>query len=927
MICRATAAVAIKEASIVKLLYTTQVLFAAALLTHAAAATAQSQHSATMEGQDALSAWQTTGSVSIDDAQKHGGSGAMKVEPGATATWKLRDTDGAGKVEIWVYEDQTKPEKPKERRAGPTVGIVDASGRIIAVGSIYAPYLSGDGTYSAGEWTPAKKEQPYFHVNYLGIKRTAGWHKWTFDFDADKGLTILHNDKDVNAQRKRYDWNKSDVKGFAGVIVIGDEKKEGGQTIWVDDVNVALGGEMNAQPTPPPPPPPVVPEKDPALEGPVPTLNKEVMAKHPRLLFGPEDIEKMKAKLDTPMGKLFNEQFKAYLPPSTPPDNAKFQTDATDGQRQGLWRMPTVALHYTLTGDQNSFKHARGFLEMLLDLEAWETTSERDSGMSSANIMIGAALTYDMLYNDLDPDFREKFRKKLILHARKQYHGGHLRKNPGTHYWQGDPQNNHRWHRNAGMTLAILAAYEGNPEEQWILAKTREDLDYVNEWLPEDGTSHEGLTYMIFGGTHLLLAVDAADRCFDPQVHKPYLPRPFYKSVGEYLMAGQTPDMEHFFNYGDSGGGGLHSAYANFLYATAAAHEQKDVQAALDAAWKRAPNRMNVTAWSAIIWYEPSLSGASLDDLPTRHYFEDLGLLFVRDGWTEQSTGAMFKAGPMGGFRLNEFRNDNGFQYINVAHDDPDANAFVLWKDGRFIAETDRYSKHKQSSNYNTILINGMGQMAKGRPEGGVWSQPATGKTDMTKMAYITAYEPGDDLVIIEGEAAGSYLSARDRKTGATRPDLDRFRRTFVWVEGQYLLVIDDIKAPSKVDVTWLMQAPKMEVSDADAHRYTMSNEGQAIGLHVVPSAKMTGQVVESTADHRGSKLGWRQLQLKANTDAVRVYSVYDAFGKGPLTLKVDEADDGKSATLTVTGQGVDDTWQWTSATNDKAPAKVALQN
>ena len=477
------------------------------------------------------------------------------------------------------------------------------------------------------------------------------------------------------------------------------------------------------------------------------------------------------------------------------------------------------------------------------------------------------------------------------------------------------------------MALAILTAYEGNPEEQWILAKTREDLDYVNEWLPEDGTSHEGLTYMIFGGTHLLLGVCAADRCFDPEVHEPYLPRPFYQNVGTYLMAGQTPDMKHFFNYGDSGGGGLSSAYASFLYATAAAHKQKDVQAALDAAWKRAPNRMNVTAWSAIVWYDPSLSGAYLDELPTRHYLDDLGLLFVRDGWTEDSTGAMFKCGPMGGFKLNEFRNENNFSYINVAHDDPDANSFILWKDDHFVAETDRYSKQKRSANHNTVLINGMGQMNKGRPEGGVWSQPATGKTDMATTAFVTRYEAGDDLVIIEGEAAGSYLSARDRKTGATRPDLDRFRRTFVWVEGKYLLVIDDIKAPSRVDVAWLMQAPKMDVNDADGHRHTMSNEGVAIGVQVVTSEKMAGEVVESTADHRGNKLGWRQLQLKANTDSVRVYSVYDAFGKGPLTLKVDEADDDKSATITVTGKDVSETWQWTSATDDKSPAKVELQD
>jgi hypothetical protein len=188
------------------------------------------------------------------------------------------------------------------------------------------------------------------------------------------------------------------------------------------------------------------------------------------------------------------------------------------------------------------------------------------------------------------------------------------------------------------------------------------------------------------------------------------------------------------------------------------------------------------------------------------HLFDDIGVAFIRDGWEAGDVAGMFKCGPLGGFALNAFRNENKFQYINVAHDDPDANSFTLYKDGEYLAQTDGYSKHKQSRNHNTILINGMGQRVPGRGEAGVWTQPAVGNVDMTKMANLTAWQVADKVVAIEGEASGAYLDVTDKKLGKSRPKLDRYRRAMLWVKGDYVLVLDDIRAPQPVEITWLMQ-------------------------------------------------------------------------------------------------------------------------
>ena len=646
------------------------------------------------------------------------------------------------------------------------------------------------------------------------------------------------------------------------------------------------------------------------------TFDAAWLNKHPRLLFGADDVERMKDNLTGPIGSIIDEQFRAYLRASGPPAKPGFQRNATDAQRQGFWRMPTLAVHYTLTGDRDTLAKGRGFLEMLVDLEHWETGGERDSGMGAANIMVGAALLYDALHNDLDPAFRERVRQKLLTHARRMYRGGHLNENNATAYWQNDPQNNHRWHRNAGLMLCLLAAYQGSDEEKALLRKAGHDLDYVARWLPEDGTSHEGPTYMIFGGSHLIVAMHAADRLLGGR----RLRTPFFQSVGRFMVQSMTPDQKGLFLFGDAAGGSLASGYANFLYKVADVYDQTEVQAAMDAAWRREPAKMTHTAWQAIVWRDPALGGERFNP-PTRAFFDDLGIAILRSGWADDAAGAMFKCGPFGGFRLNDYRNRHDHKYINVAHDDPDANSFILWKGGGLVAETSRYSKRKQSSNHNTILINGMGQMAEGRPEGGGWSQPARGKVDMTDMAYVTAYRPGEQVVIVEGEASGSYRAYRDRKNGKTRPALDRFRRTLVWVEGDYLLVLDDIAAEQSVNVTWLMQAPKLEPMDRAAHHYIMARDQTTIPMRVAASQPLERRIVESSADHRGKALGWAQLRLSTETKAIRLASVYDLWGRGDIQVTLNT--DGEKATVVVAGADLDDRWDWTRAADNRTAATL----
>jgi hypothetical protein len=185
---------------------------------------------------DALTGWTVAGDAGIDlTKDRQGAGGSLKIGPGGTALLKLRAENGSGKVELWVYDDGSKPENASAGRVGPRWGLVQGDGRLLAAGVFHASYLAGDEGYTAS----ASNGRDWFdQLFWLGVNRAPfGWHKWTFDFDPEAGIRLFHNDKEVGPS-----LDKANLKGFGALEIWGDNGQENGQTIWVDDVSVVLGG-------------------------------------------------------------------------------------------------------------------------------------------------------------------------------------------------------------------------------------------------------------------------------------------------------------------------------------------------------------------------------------------------------------------------------------------------------------------------------------------------------------------------------------------------------------------------------------------------------------------------------------------------------------------------------------------------------------
>ncbi len=206
-------------------------------------AAAKAARELTFDRNEALSGWTVTGDVALDTTKDRAGKGgSLKLGPGGKALLKLRDNDGSGKVEFWIHDDGTKPENAKASRVGPRWGLVQSDGKLLAAGILYAGYLGGSEGYTA---TACDGQDWFKKLFWLGVNRApAGWHKWTFDFDAEDGLQVLHNDKEVTA----VDSGKTGLQGFSAIAFWGDSGKGNEQTIWLADLSVTLGVPVKSVP-------------------------------------------------------------------------------------------------------------------------------------------------------------------------------------------------------------------------------------------------------------------------------------------------------------------------------------------------------------------------------------------------------------------------------------------------------------------------------------------------------------------------------------------------------------------------------------------------------------------------------------------------------------------------------------------------------
>ena len=476
---------------------------------------------------------------------------------------------------------------------------------------------------------------------------------------------------------------------------------------------------------------------------------------HPRLYFTKSDTTRIRQRARGSCKWFYDhakQSFGGYA--GTTPDPPGTWKDYLFG----FWGQFSMCMFYLVEGDTLYASTARNWALYYARRSDWLADD-----LVPMDITSGMALTYDILYDYLTASERAELRtalKRSIDTIMPAFFVGN--------YWTEDFDNNHMHNRIHGLAHAAFAMYGDDPA---ISTQTAADLavgcyQQVATWLADDGSTHEGPGYWDYGyhwvvGTGELITHVTG---VDPRQGKPH-----FAADHLYRLYMSTPGWKSTFGIGDADDGPPDNI-DTWMVPIARA---RDAQS--DSVFRRLMHDLpgssyQLSMWG-LFWYNDTLQPRPYSSLPLYRFWPDLEMFSIRSSWDDTATAFVFKCGPPGGNRLQQLR---GTGYANVAHDHPDQNHFLLYANGRMLAQDDGYpTVAKLTRSHNTIVVDTQGQ----RRDGEGWYQPfsydSVGHLDDIMLSGASALAAGNATLLYWGT--------------------NRFVRHIAFVEGTYVVSIDDL--------------------------------------------------------------------------------------------------------------------------------------
>jgi hypothetical protein len=536
-------------------------------------------------------------------------------------------------------------------------------------------------------------------------------------------------------------------------------------------------------------------------------MRSDLAGKHPRLYFTAADIPAIKARALGPCNWFYKKaksDFGGYVSQRTP--------DAPGTWKDylfGFWGQFSMCMFYLVEGDTSYANAARSWALFYAGRTDWLADD-----LVPMEITTGMALTYDILYDYLSPADRTTLRtalKRSIDTIQPRFMVGQ--------YWTEDYQNNHMHNRIHGLAHASFALYGDDPT---INVQTAADLAVgcyrqVVAWLPDDGSTHEGPGYWDYSYHWVVRTGKLIGHVtgVDPVAGAAHFANDYL-----YRLYMTTPGWNNTFAIGDANEGAPSNAEA-WMPGIARSRD-----AAADSVMKRLMQEQSggfyqQTMWS-LFWFDDSLHRQSYASLPLYHFWPDLEMFSIRGSWDDTAAAFVFKCGPPGGNRMQQLRNGN---YVNVAHDHPDQNHFLLFSNGRMLAQDDGYPPdNKLTRSHNTIVIDTLGQ----KNEGGAWYQPF----DYGLTGHL-------DDVMLSGSSACAAGNASKLYANASR-----FVRHIAFVEGGYVVSIDDVRGSGAGTHTfdWRLHKKGAWTSPQAGEYIVTDSQGMRLDIRILEPAAASVQ-------------------------------------------------------------------------------------
>lgn len=450
------------------------------------------------------------------------------------------------------------------------------------------------------------------------------------------------------------------------------------------------------------------------------SLRPELVGVHPRVYMTQAEIDALKIKATTQkelwQTALSRVRALTVEPPKPPAEERRVQNEVGLG-------IAEAAFVYKITGDKKYLDAAKKYMDAAVTYDVWGYSYNKPNvDLAAGHLLYGMGWAYDLLYHDLTPAERDKYRGKLIKQARLLYEFFKPKSGKSYAYSQ-----NHTFIPITGLAVTAYALMGETDEAKDWAATSRAIYDRVLATYTEDGYFYESMEYWIFSTPWLVHYMDVHLRSTGEDL---YATTPGFKLAHKYVAHSTLPGGEFNFDYGDIYAGPITRARKgndyereringkfrtnyNILYNLANRYGNAEAHGVAD--WLKAKGQVNAEEVWTFIWYNPTIKAVPIESQAKWHYFPDHEVVFWRSDWGDNATAVSFKAGPPEGHSATKKIKDFPDWRLSSGHAHPDAGGFIVWSNGRYLTGDSGYAGVPLTEHHNTVTFGGKGQADEGK--------------------------------------------------------------------------------------------------------------------------------------------------------------------------------------------------------------------
>jgi hypothetical protein len=446
--------------------------------------------------------------------------------------------------------------------------------------------------------------------------------------------------------------------------------------------------------------------------------------------------------------------------------------------------LTNASLAYCLSGKKEYLDLARQWALKMCEIPKGAVTN-----YAMGIYMAGLGRSYDWLYYDLKPQERETIKSTIADFVTRMYEGTL----PGAKvpmWWTDSPIHHDHWIAVGGLGEASLSIIGEVPDTAKYVTYVKENLHLGLSLLGEDGAWYEGVADWCYTMAPLIWFYGAWESATKERLYD----HPWIKNTSTYRLYHRLTDRDYVYlndsfrsgRYSTSGGASCHllrrlaslfkDGHAQWL---ADQDERFDLlpspkgvnqapyeNLSFGGNPKEYPHPTSQIASWNILWYDPSVKAITPEDLPKSHYFNNMELVIMRSGWSEQDAVASLACAPLAGQKAAEAAR-KGQRLSNIGHAHCNPSTFTIFAKGQYFIIPSGYAR--RSSNFqNVISFNGADFIA-----------------DATLPVKMAGFRQTSDYSYAVADATAAF----QQNLG-----VESYRRHMLLFKDKWLFIFDDIK-------------------------------------------------------------------------------------------------------------------------------------